>query len=215
MSFIDSIKLIFIALQKGEQLGKAETWKNFQMAAALVATVLASVLAVFHKDLSPELLQDIGNAIAGIVAVVLYLIPATSKRVGLPGLDASDLVAPQAGGQAMGLSNGFVAGGSLSSVISSGAWSKLVTALKIVWYVVPKLNSLILLAEATFPGQHRGMEKLEFVRAKVMALYDRLGGTKLAFDAAWPAILEKINTIIASWNAKSAWPQLPAVVAPQ
>lgn len=90
MSWIDKIKVLFLVLQKGKELGNVETYKNLQAAAALLAVVIAGLLGAFHVDLDSAIIEAASYGLAGIIAVVLYLIPATSARMGLPAKSKPD-----------------------------------------------------------------------------------------------------------------------------
>ena len=84
MSWVTKLWAIVEALHEGHSLGNVESWKNRQSAMSSVITILGILLA-FKPDLpiSGEQLDSIAGGIVTAGSIfVLYLTPATSKKVG-------------------------------------------------------------------------------------------------------------------------------------
>lgn len=93
---VEKLKLLFVVLQRGNELANVGVWKNTQAAVAAVGALLAAVVAFMPFEIPEELtLAAAGGAVAIVQLVQLYLTYATSKRVGLPaGDNAADAPAP-------------------------------------------------------------------------------------------------------------------------
>jgi hypothetical protein len=81
----DKIKLLFVVLQKGQELANADAWKNTQAAMSALGAIIAAVVAFAPFPMPPEITMAIAGGVVAVVQLVqLYLTYATSKRVGVP-----------------------------------------------------------------------------------------------------------------------------------
>lgn len=77
------------ALNYGEQLSNSATWKNAAIAVNAVSGFLSALLLFVpaFEDLDKAVVDDIARGVFGVVCLFnLYVHPATSKTVYLPGV---------------------------------------------------------------------------------------------------------------------------------
>lgn len=85
-NLIAKIKAVFSVLKQGQELANAETWKQTGVAAALLLIVFRGLDALYGWTVTDEQLATYANYAEWIGRLfVLYIIPATSKRIGLLG----------------------------------------------------------------------------------------------------------------------------------
>lgn len=78
----------FEALQAGRELSNPATWKNRQTTINLLVVVLGVIAAIARAlgafDVSDELIAEVSVIVAALLGLAnAYLVPATSKKVGL------------------------------------------------------------------------------------------------------------------------------------
>lgn len=84
---------IFEVLKAGKSLKNPETWKNVGMTSQATALVFSFIIHClplfgvhlpFDQDITDQVIQPISDGISGgLFLLSFYLIPATSKKVGL------------------------------------------------------------------------------------------------------------------------------------
>lgn len=88
-----------------------------------------------------------------------------------------------------------------------------ISIIKAVIALLPILRDLITAAEAVFPAQGSGVQKLELVKALIQNAYDAATEFEAPFASVWPVLSSVITHVVPLFTKSSAAAQVDTTAA--
>lgn len=82
---------------------------------------------------------------------------------------------------------------------------KFLELLKLLVQLTPLVIEAIRVVESEIPGEGKGAQKLDLVRAMLESAYKAASDISQSFESIWPALKSVIDQMVAVFN-KTGWP---------